>query len=166
MFVVSLIALIAGMPQDNENAPQSSFSVSFQLYWINNTNFHCICLRTIHVSDTNDCETAIYRILHCNCVWYFERTSESLIGDSRNWRVWKFVRKRSFGKKKIGIEIEKNCHIFIEKFPFMFDIDIYKKIKNKEFSLIRKQNYSVVQPASIIRNDNPNCTIFAAFAHT
>ena len=171
MFVVSLIALITGMPQDSENGAQSSFSVSFQLYRINYTNFHCICLGTIHVHvcDTDDCETAIYRILHCNFAWNFERTSGSLIGNSRNWCVWKFVRKRSFEKKKKkkkkGIEIEKNCHIFIEKFLFMLDIDIYKRIKNKEFTLIRKQNYSVVQPASIIGDDNQSCTIFTTFAH-
>lgn len=68
-------------------------------------------------------------------------------------------------KKKVGIEIEKKCHILIEKFPFIFDIDIYKTIKNEEFPLIRKQNYSVVQQASIITDDNQNCMIFAAFAN-
>lgn len=90
------------MPQDSDNSAQSPFSVSFQLYRINNTKFQCICLRTIHayVRDADDCETAIYRILHCNFAWNFERTSGSLIDDSRNWCVWKFVRKRSFEKKK------------------------------------------------------------------
>lgn len=159
------------MPQDSENSAQSPFSVSFQLYWINNTKFHCICLRTIHayVCDAADCETAIYRILHCNFAWNFERTSGILIGDrvigNSCLEICKKTKLRKKKKKKIGIEIQKNCDILIEKFPLIFDIDIYKTVKNEEFSLIRKQNYSVVQQASIIRDDNQNCTIFTVFAN-